>query len=89
MNVGAAFKQQQRTLTAVLVERKRQDEKWGWPNTGLAGDDPHKKVSILLEEVGEVANALLEGDQENLDKELVQVAAVAFAWLEARAEGKP
>lgn len=67
----------------IYGERQRQDQKWGWPNNGLAGTDIHKKVSILLEEVGEVANAVLERDWNNLEKELVQVAAVAVAWLES------
>jgi NTP pyrophosphatase (non-canonical NTP hydrolase) len=70
-------------MTLIYDERQRQDQKWGWPNNGLAGTDLHKKVSILLEEVGEVANAVLELDWDNLEKELVQVAAVAVAWLES------
>lgn len=64
-------------------ERDRQDDKWGWPNDGMAGADQHKKVSILAEEFGEVARAVLEGDLENLAEELVQVAAVCVAWLES------
>lgn len=69
--------------SAVDDERRRQDEKWGWPNAGLASDNVYKKVAILAEEMGEVANAVLEGDHENLKVELVQVAAVCFAWLES------
>jgi hypothetical protein len=41
------------------------------------------KVAVLLEEVGEVARAVLDGDLDTLTDELVQVAAVAVAWLEA------
>ena len=67
-------------------ERERQDEKWGWPNGGLAGQDPYKKLAILAEEFGEVANALLEEDYENMKVELVQVAAVCVAWLESCSE---
>lgn len=73
-------------------ERERQDVKWGWTDSDrsiLPGDDPHAKVSVLLEEVGEVAKALLEDDQPGLDEELIQVAAVCLAWLESRAEGRP
>jgi NTP pyrophosphatase (non-canonical NTP hydrolase) len=45
-------------------------------------------LAILTEEVGEVAKAILEGaegalDVEPLRRELVQVAAVAVAALEA------
>ena len=52
--------------------------------------DEGVKLAVLLEEVGEVARALLEkGDAANdkhgveLRKELVQVAAVCVAWVEA------
>ena len=37
--------------------------------------------AILIEEVGEVSKALLTGG--DLEAELVQVAAVAVAWLES------
>ena len=37
-------------------------------------------AAILMEEVGEV----LQADDAELDAELVQVAAVCLAWLEAR-----
>ena len=49
------------------------------------------RLAALVEEVGEVARALHEGEQENLRAELVQVAAVAVAWLEgiATARGEP
>jgi NTP pyrophosphatase (non-canonical NTP hydrolase) len=67
----------------ILNERLAQDQKWDWPNNGLAGDDLFRKVAILTEECGEVANAVLEGDWYNLKRELVQVAAVAAAWLES------
>jgi NTP pyrophosphatase (non-canonical NTP hydrolase) len=36
---------------------------------------------VLAEEVGEIAHALNEHDDENLMEEIVQVAAVALAWL--------
>lgn len=64
-------------------ERTRQDGLWGWPNAGLGGADPLKKLAILAEEFGEVANAILEQDKANLREELVQVAAVCVAWLES------
>lgn len=44
-----------------------------------------EKLAVLVEEVGEVAKACLAGvEPENdtqLDKELIQVAAMAFSWL--------
>lgn len=66
---------------AILAERKRQDDKWG----------AHRRLPlstwhlILSEEVGEVAEAVLDRNA-NLRAELVQVAAVAVAWLEALEE---
>lgn len=70
---------------SIKAERQRQDAKWGWPNEGLAGGNLDKKVSILAEEFGEVAHAVLEGDTDNLRDELIQVAAVCVAWLESEA----
>jgi NTP pyrophosphatase (non-canonical NTP hydrolase) len=76
-----------RVLQEVLAERIRQDAKWGEQN----GHD-FEWVSILTEEVGEAAQAANEanfrsgktrGDYTHLRAELVQVAAVAVAWIEA------
>lgn len=57
----------------------------------IVGDD--RKLRVLVEEVGEVAQALDHLERatargrvfarEDLQTELVQVAAVACAWLEA------
>jgi hypothetical protein len=72
----------------VRDERERQDEKWGEQN-----HDDMTWSAILGEEFGEACQAALEGnpawgrdDDESLRKlrhELVQVAAVAMAWVEA------
>jgi len=50
-----------------------------------------ERLAVLVEEVGEVARAVLEAKKlandvhgKALTKELVQVAAVAVAWLESR-----
>lgn len=74
----------QKIFNSILLERKRQDLKWGpqshwntiWNN-------------ILGEEVGEVAKevntqAFNQKDFkiDHLKNELIQVAAVAVAWLE-------
>lgn len=39
------------------------------------------RLPILVEEVGEVATAMLNGDDEQLATELIQVAAMAVTWL--------
>ena len=58
-------------------ERQQQDEKWGVQNHGGP-----KWLTILMEEVGETAKALLESDVEGFIDEMVHVAAVAVAAIE-------
>jgi len=67
----------------INAERDRQDAKWGrkdgkWPSTN------HTKMTVLTEEVGEIAKSILDGDAQGMIDELVQVAAVAVAWLETQ-----
>jgi NTP pyrophosphatase (non-canonical NTP hydrolase) len=70
-------KTQENVLTGIINERKRQDAKWGIQN-----HDPFKWLTILTEEVGEAAKAILEGDLIDYLGEMKQVAAVAVAALE-------
>lgn len=67
-------------------ERDRQDAKWGVQN-----HTPEWWLAILMEEVGELAQAILEthfdngtdlGGTANIRKEAVQCAAVAMAMIE-------
>ena len=62
----------------IRAERERQDAKWG-ANRNLANE---VWLTILTEEVGEAAKAMLEEDKEGLKLELVQIAAVTVAWME-------
>jgi len=67
----------------VAFERARQDAKWGQQD-----HDPTMWLAILTEEVGEVAKEIAEGRIAPFDgaayrAELVQVAAVAVAMVEA------
>lgn len=67
-------------LNAILRERERQDEKWGIQNHPRAD-----WLAILAEELGECAAhccPFSPDDKRALASELVQVAAVAIAWLE-------
>jgi NTP pyrophosphatase (non-canonical NTP hydrolase) len=64
-------------LELIRKERERQDEKWGTQDV----PDPVMYV-VLGEEVGEVGKAILEGDEEGIKSELVQVAAVAMKMLQ-------
>ena len=65
-------------ILEVVGERQAQLQKWGIQNHTDA-----MWLAILHEETGEAATGILEGDEENLRAELVQVAAVAVAWVEA------
>jgi len=73
-------------LSEVMLERARQDQKWGEQN--------HPDLywlAVLTEEVGELAKELIEGRLAEARRELVQVTAVGVAWLEAmerRASGR-
>ena len=69
----------ERILQAISDERDRQDAKFG-PQRRLRQET---WLTILVEEVGEVAESILEEDDDNYPRELVQVAAVAVAALEA------
>lgn len=71
-------------ISEVLQERIRQDLKWGQQNHGNM-----EYLSILIEEVGEVAKATLEAhfrhpgaDPHAVRKELIQTIAVGIAFVE-------
>lgn len=66
-------------LQEVHDERRHQDAKWG-ANRPLFSTP---FLAILMEEVGEAATDTFAGSLEELRTELVQVAAVAVAWIES------
>jgi len=66
-----------RALDMVETERERQIELHPHPLKSY-----FKALTVLVEEVGEVATAIDNDDDENLKAELVQVAAVAVRTLE-------
>lgn len=76
-------------LDEVQRERVKQDRKWGQQNHVGA-----HWLAILMEEVGEAAQCVCKADippvshdtsvwRQGLRDELIQVAAVAVAWIEA------
>ena len=81
---------QAEVLRLIVAERARQDCKWG---TDFTGRTDERWLAILMEEVGEVAQAFLQapgglepsgaGDR-HIEEELAQVAAVVVSWLEYR-----
>jgi len=65
-------------MDEVRIERDRQDKKWGEQN-----HDDLYWLGILMEEVGEVAKAIIQHDhKEHIREEIIQTTAVAIAWLE-------
>ncbi len=70
---------QKEFIELVLKERLRQNELFGVQN-----NTDEVWLSILVEEVGEVAQAIQNKDFANFNEEIVQIAAVATAWYEAR-----
>lgn len=69
-----------KTLEDIQTEQDRQVDLWG-----VQTHHPLKWLAILMEEVGEVANAILEDhdhDLDHLSEEVIQVAAVAASWAD-------
>ena len=66
-------------LEEVLAEREQQDIKWG---DQTFNTDEHWTV-ILTEELGEVAREVYEKNLPDMYDEIIQCAAVCFAWAEA------
>ena len=63
----------------IRAERQRQIDKWG-DDRNL---DPFVWIAILSEELGEASQEVLKhNSQDKLEAEIVQIAAVAVAWLE-------
>lgn len=67
---------------SIDAERVRQDLKWGVEGSTNWRSGDFGKVTVLTEEVGEVARASLKENRGELEQELIQVAAVAVKWLE-------
>lgn len=65
----------------VWSERQRQNAKWG--NDSIVHRTAEAGFCVLGEEVGEVAKAINERDRNQVRAELIQVAAVAVAMVEA------
>ena len=63
----------------IQIERNTQDEKWGEQH-----HSDEKWLAIAVEEVGEIAEATLEKNEEGLLKEIVQLAAVLQNWVTSR-----
>ncbi|MDT3440284.1 MULTISPECIES: hypothetical protein [unclassified Pseudofrankia] len=72
------------TVAAVEAEVARAHRKHGERSILNPAMPDAVRLPVLVEEVGEVARAMLEGaDPRHLRDELIQVAAVALTWVEA------
>ena len=74
---------QEQIIASILMERLRQADKWG----GAEHDDMHTDLDwncIFGKGRGDLERALLDRDEEAIDRELVQTFAVGVAWLEVR-----
>lgn len=60
-------------IDAIMQERQRQDTLHDW-------NKKTNRLAVLMEEVGEVAQAM-QGDGD-LQEELLQIASVCVRWLE-------
>ena len=88
-----------RVLLAVAAERGRQEQLFAagqFPFTcSNAAVSGREKLPVLVEEVGEVAEALQrpgrlsDEHRAHLRTELIQVAAVAVAWAESLDDHRP
>jgi len=72
----------------IYKERDRQDDIWG-RQAGFWDDHDMVKLTVVVEEVGEVAKAILKQDNDNLYEELIQTMAVLMAWAETIEMGQP
>ena len=79
-------------LERIDAEREFQDAQWGGPSHD-AGHDDATWLLILTKQLGTASNAILlvndveppKWQDEAIEHELVQAAAVMLAWLESRA----
>ena len=63
-------------FTILAKEVENQIEKWGYQHHSNS-----VWLLILLEEIGEVADAMLKRDKDQINAELIQCAAVIVSWL--------
>ena len=84
---------QDEIIQKILIERKMQDARYG--NAAERGYQLDRWLTILVEEIGEVAIEIQmwplrpgrAASYEALTRELIQVAAVAVAMIEAQGDG--
>jgi len=71
-------------MDLIWKERIHQDTKF--PPEEDVNISDYQMYIVLAEEFGEIAKGLLENNYNNVDDEIVQVAAVCTKWYELRRE---
>lgn len=66
-----------KAMATIRKEREKQIKKFGIQNHFT-----YEWLAILMEEIGEMSKEILNNNQENYLKELIQVSAVSVAMLE-------
>lgn len=66
-----------KVIIDTMKERERQHELWGEQNL-----EKEKWIALIVEEIGEVARACNDKDDENYREEMIQVAALAIQAVE-------
>lgn len=69
-------------LWAVYRERLNQEAKHPGDTPANPDMSDERRLVLLVEEVGEVARAMQDGQPADVLSEVRQVAALAFAWME-------
>lgn len=83
-NARHCFRADHEPWREILDARRIAHAKHGPASIEAIPSDSPRWLPILVEEIGEVANALTyDGPQDQLRDELVDVAAVVAAWLAA------
>lgn len=71
-------------IGAIELERARQEGLHPRATPRWPGTSDYKLMSLLMEELGEAAQALNDGDTEHMLTELIQVASLVVARLEKK-----
>lgn len=66
---------QEQFYAECLVENYRQVAKWG-----IQDHEPGYWLGIFMEEAGEIAKAMIEGNSEQMRLEMIHAAAVLANW---------
>jgi NTP pyrophosphatase (non-canonical NTP hydrolase) len=76
----------QMALSTIVAERNRQNDLKATGKFENTPADPGMShsycLTVIVEEVGEIARAIQKGDRANMRDEITQVAAIALGWLE-------